>query len=344
MAMSDPAINGGDLERARRLVREGPSLAWDASSRFGPAGLAARALVRRALGPQAARQGALDRELLDALDASAAGAAARLARLEHHAGLAREATHAVTLDPEGVVEATTPAGTLWLNTANGRAAPEIVQRRPDEPHLSALLPRLLRPGMTFVDAGANVGYVSVLASRLVGPEGLVIAVEPGPARLAQLHANLWRNGCTNAIVLPIAADSHRGHVRLVLDPRGGAGSGERPGELPMPTVLAPCAPLDELLGDLRVDVLRTAAEGGDVQAIRGMEQAVRRSSGITIVAEFSAGSGGGRGESPAEVLEYYAGLGLGLARLEDSGEVSPIGAAALLGLADTAPSVNVVLS
>jgi FkbM family methyltransferase len=65
--------------------------------------------------------------------------------------------------------------------------------------------RLLRPGMTFVDVGANVGLYSIIASNAVGPNGRVIAVEPQPdlaamtARNASL--NLQHNIDVNACAL-----------------------------------------------------------------------------------------------------------------------------------------------
>jgi len=45
----------------------------------------------------------------------------------------------------------------------------------------------LRPGDTFVDIGAHVGYYTILASLLVGAEGHVVAFEPTP-RTAPSHA------------------------------------------------------------------------------------------------------------------------------------------------------------
>ncbi|MFI6803884.1 hypothetical protein ACIBO6_02520 [Streptomyces luteogriseus] len=38
----------------------------------------------------------------------------------------------------------------------------------------------LAPGDTVVDAGAHTGYFTVLASRLVGPAGRVVAIESSP--------------------------------------------------------------------------------------------------------------------------------------------------------------------
>jgi FkbM family methyltransferase len=345
--MSEASPGGGarnGLEQARRAVLEGPALGWEAPSRFGRAGLLARRALQRAMRPYDMRQREVDQALFGAISQSAASAASRIARLELMARAARESANAVTLDPAEVIDATTVAGPLWLNRADTLVTPGIESHGMYEAHVTALMHRLLRPGMTFVDVGANIGYFSVLASKLVGPEGLVVAVEPGPANLALLRANLWRNACSNALVLPIAAYTHRGHVQLVLNPEGGAGNWVQAGDVPAPSILVPCAPLDELLEGQRVDVLKTDAEGSDVQAIRGMEATIRRSAGITIVAEFWVEAYGGRGEAPSEVLDYYSGLGLGKSLLRDTGEVEPTDDDGLLGLAGSVPFVNIVMA
>ncbi|MFO0951488.1 MAG: FkbM family methyltransferase [Isosphaeraceae bacterium] len=57
-----------------------------------------------------------------------------------------------------------------------------------------LVHRWLRPGMTFLDVGANLGYFTLLASRRVGPSGRVIACEPSPSLHARLSETLRRNG------------------------------------------------------------------------------------------------------------------------------------------------------
>ena len=54
----------------------------------------------------------------------------------------------------------------------------------------ALWQAVLRPGDAVVDGGANIGYWSLVASRLVGARGLVLAYEPSPETQARLQANL----------------------------------------------------------------------------------------------------------------------------------------------------------
>jgi FkbM family methyltransferase len=57
--------------------------------------------------------------------------------------------------------------------------------------------KLLRPGSTVVDVGANQGLYSLLFSKLVGPQGRVFSFEPDPALFQSLQNNCYRNGATN---------------------------------------------------------------------------------------------------------------------------------------------------
>ena len=66
-----------------------------------------------------------------------------------------------------------------------------------EPHNTRLLRTVLRPGDTFVDVGANIGYFSLLAAQLVGPKGAVYAFEPFAQNFADLEKNVERNGYLN---------------------------------------------------------------------------------------------------------------------------------------------------
>ncbi len=83
-----------------------------------------------------------------------------------------------------------------------------------EPCLTDWLTRRLSPGDTFIDVGANVGYFTLLAARLVGPSGHVVAIEPAPENLKILRYNVAVNAAHN--------------VRIVA-----AGVSEREGELPL---------------------------------------------------------------------------------------------------------------
>jgi FkbM family methyltransferase len=58
-----------------------------------------------------------------------------------------------------------------------------------EPRASRLIDRIVRPGWTCVDVGANVGLMTVRLAERAGPAGRVVAVEANPALLPRLEAN-----------------------------------------------------------------------------------------------------------------------------------------------------------
>lgn len=72
----------------------------------------------------------------------------------------------------------------------------------------------LRVSDTFLDVGAHYGIYSVLASKLVGPTGKVIAVEPHPGAVEVLRRNLAANCCENVEVLDVAFSDKAGPLAL----------------------------------------------------------------------------------------------------------------------------------
>ena len=83
-----------------------------------------------------------------------------------------------------------------------------------ETHEAALLERLLRPGMTVLDVGANRGLFTLEAAHFVGESGTIHAFEPTPATRARLIANLQANGLDHVRVLGSAISETPGRARL----------------------------------------------------------------------------------------------------------------------------------
>jgi FkbM family methyltransferase len=55
----------------------------------------------------------------------------------------------------------------------------------------------LKPGDVFVDVGANIGLVSLIAGKIVGQKGLVISIEGFPTTYSHLEENIALNRCLN---------------------------------------------------------------------------------------------------------------------------------------------------
>jgi FkbM family methyltransferase len=84
----------------------------------------------------------------------------------------------------------------------------------------------LRKGDVYVDLGANIGYYTLLASKLVGSTGRVISVEAAPTIFAALQQNLQINGCPNVTSLNVAATAKRCRVSIEAVDRHNSGTTE----------------------------------------------------------------------------------------------------------------------
>jgi FkbM family methyltransferase len=178
-----------------------------------------------------------------------------------------------------------------------------------QPAETAYLQATLRPGQTFVDVGAHVGYFSVLASKLVGPTGTVIAVEPESRNLELLRRNLARNGCTNTLVVPFAARSTRGWLSPARDEANrGSHRLMRSGE---PGTMVRCVRLDDLLPS-KVDVVKIDAQGYDHDVVEGLERTFLGNPQLIVIAELATNELERIGVDPAWVLARYEALGYDL--------------------------------
>ena len=66
-----------------------------------------------------------------------------------------------------------------------------------EPIESFLFLSSITPGMTVIDAGANIGQYTVLSAQAVGPGGRVLSFEPSPRNFARLEENVQMNEFRN---------------------------------------------------------------------------------------------------------------------------------------------------
>jgi FkbM family methyltransferase len=79
----------------------------------------------------------------------------------------------------------------------------------------SILQRSIRPGMTVVDVGANIGYYALMCSALVRESGRVVCIEPDPANLNELRTNVVENGLQGMVtILAEAAGDQDGTARF----------------------------------------------------------------------------------------------------------------------------------
>jgi FkbM family methyltransferase len=334
--MADLHATGARIaaESARMQAREGSEQLRTSRSRFGKLGFLGRAAVLRAMRPLAVRESLVDEQVITALDALALDTS-----LSH-----RGATSFPEPLPAGMaVDIETELGPLFMHADDAVMTPLIRERGSWEPSEAAFLRSALSPGDTFLDVGANFGYFSVFGSILVGPSGRVVAIEPEGRNLLLLKANLWRHGCGNAVVLPIAAYRDSGFLPLHLNEenRGDHQVGWKDGA----SALVPCARLDDLLADLNVTVAKVDTQGVEHDVIAGMSGLLDANPSLTILCEFWVEGMEQRGIDPHAVAEEYLREGFELGLLQGDGSVSPATPAEVVATAaaDEWQYANIVL-
>ena len=108
----------------------------------------------------------------------------------------------------------TPGGSLYVHLLDLGVGRPLYTGCAYELDETRLLERFLSPAMHVVDVGANVGYMSALAAKQVGPRGRVLAIEPDPGNSTLLAANLSRNGYRNVAIESVAVGAAPGTVTL----------------------------------------------------------------------------------------------------------------------------------
>ncbi|MGB5810416.1 MAG: FkbM family methyltransferase [Polyangiales bacterium] len=183
-----------------------------------------------------------------------------------------------------------------------------------EPRISALIESYLEPGDVFVDVGANVGYYSLCAAKLVGPTGRVYALEASPSIYERLCDHIERNELRNTEPVHCAVWDTEAELDIFLGPtknEGNTSLQEGLGRVRESRVHA--APLSSLIphDDLdRVRIVKIDVEGAETQVIRGTIECLdRMPEGVMFLIEVTKSLMRQQGGSVTEALEPFESRG-----------------------------------
>jgi FkbM family methyltransferase len=143
----------------------------------------------------------------------------------------------------------------------------------------------LKPGSTFVDAGANIGFFTVLAARLVGSTGRVIAIEMMPDTAARLRLHVAANKLSNVVILEHALSDRSGEelTAIVPERKFGRASIVRTAEgEEQHKVTVHTGTMDDLFRDLGgpIDLIKMDLESAELLALRGATEVLSRTKAV----------------------------------------------------------------
>lgn len=83
-----------------------------------------------------------------------------------------------------------------------------------EPDVTKFISSWIKPDITVLDIGADIGYYTLLFAKLVGPKGKVYSFEPIPKAKWYLDENIKNNKLNNVETFSFALFDKQGHVCL----------------------------------------------------------------------------------------------------------------------------------
>lgn len=182
-----------------------------------------------------------------------------------------------------------------------------------EPELFAFYEDFLKPDMTVVDAGANIGLHTLFFAKRVGPEGRVYAFEPGQSAFGRLQSHVEINQLANVRCFHCALGASEGVVSItencqdnsrnfVVETSSGTAGAKSVSLRSLDQVL-------EEEGVARVDFLKIDVEGFEPQVLEGASNYLRQQSIRVLQLELDDSNLARSGYSAGQVSGMLHGLG-----------------------------------
>ena len=187
----------------------------------------------------------------------------------------------------------------------------IYYRGRPEYHEMAFVSKYLTKGDVFLDVGANIGVYTLLAASVIGPDGGVVALEPGARAASILLENLVINKLAHVQLVQAAASNNDALVRFL-------GTEDATNRIVVHNgrefaVRVPAVRLDSICGDHRFALGKIDIEGAELMALEGATQLLTAHNPPVwqfeikrhLLAEYSA--------TPEQLCEYFQDFGFDLA-------------------------------
>ncbi len=168
----------------------------------------------------------------------------------------------------------------------------------------------LRPGDTFIDVGANKGDFSLLAARVVGPSGHVLAFEPAPENCRWIRKSIEVNGYQNVELHQLALADQSGEATLYLGRKSGWHT--LVPDLPSRdkgSIRVTTRSLDDILVEVGMEepiaMIKIDVEGAEMRVLQGARNTLRHNDRVVLAIDIHPDLG----VDAREVCSYLEGFG-----------------------------------
>ncbi|HJT50508.1 MAG TPA: FkbM family methyltransferase [Nitrosospira sp.] len=223
---------------------------------------------------------------------------------------------------------------MFVDATDKSLAPHLMLDGYWEMWVTEQISQMVKPGMTCVDVGANLGYFTLLMADLVESRGRVYAFEPNPPIAALLADSVTVNGFNDRVEILscLLEDRNDAYMQLSV-PEGYAGGATMLPPIPGQDIrtLFMTKRMDSFPELVEADVIKIDAEGAEYSIWKGMTEILERGRPLTVFLEFVAC----RYQEPAEFLSKLRGAGMDLFYIDPSLGVLPTSIDAILNAPET---------
>jgi FkbM family methyltransferase len=235
-------------------------------------------------------------------------------------GIVRRAARSLfgLLTPGHDIKVAFPGYSLYVRTPDRLIAALLCKYSFDSSLEVEIYRSRVKPGMTVVEIGANVGFYTLLFSGLAGKKGRVLAFEPDPGNFRLLERSAAENKAGNISCRQAAVSDKSGKVKLFIseENRGdhriydcGEGRG---------CVEVEAVSIDGALGpEARADFIKMDIQGAEYLALLGMAGTIKNSPELSMLCEFSPDLLRKCGASPEALLQKLLDYGFSLNYLDE---------------------------
>jgi len=155
-----------------------------------------------------------------------------------------------------------------------------------EPKVVNAVVEVVSPGMIALDAGAHSGFYTLLLSKLVGPDGLVISFEPLPVNFQILQENILLNNCSNIEAVNQALVERPGELELALpDSNSSLLAGPAVHQSSNGSIFVPAISVDDFVRERKLPVhfLKIDVEGAEELVLKGARKTIESYHPVLVV-------------------------------------------------------------
>lgn len=164
-----------------------------------------------------------------------------------------------------------------------------------------------KSGDVVVDAGAWTGHFTIIAARLVGRRGRVVAIEPQKVMCDRLNNRLKRLGLKNVTVVHSALFDCRSELAVPTNNSSGFNVFEQ-STGSVEAELVNLRTLDDILAELgmeRVSFVKMDIEGAELEALRGMNTTLSSMHPFVAIASYHVREGATTSSRVEEILKTH---------------------------------------